>query len=105
MGVAATFMAPYILTSYPCASFLHTDGSSCDIHGARGWGKTHSNLFISIKVVTPLTLNGTRSNLPLAGTPLLRVPLSCHNSVTRGAHDIHPVLMCRGACWLRQDRR
>jgi len=26
----------------------HTDGRSRDIYGARGWGKTRSNFFISI---------------------------------------------------------
>src|SRR5260370_14370182 len=26
----------------------HTDGRSCDIHGAQGWSSTHRNMFISI---------------------------------------------------------
>ncbi len=34
----------------------HTDGRSRDIYGAWGWGKTHSNLFISIISEPPVTL-------------------------------------------------
>jgi len=33
----------------------HMDGRSRDIYGARGWGKTHSNVFISIIAPRPFT--------------------------------------------------